>query len=61
MIDLRIKIENGKIGTIFKDEEVVMGEASMLSFELDRIKLLLLEKEWNSDFKFDSYEVEKDD
>lgn len=51
MIYLKVMAEKDKIFTEFNTEKVTQGEASLLCFELDRIKLNLLDKDFQADFE----------
>jgi len=56
MIDLKIKVKEGKILTDYHERLETLSEVSLLIYELERIKKDLLMKEFPDDFK-----IEKED
>lgn len=59
MIDLKVLVKNGKIGTNYNDKECTLNEVSLLVYELQRIIKFLLEKTYEVDYSYT--DVEGDD
>jgi hypothetical protein len=50
MIKLAIIVKGDKIETSFNEEEITLIEASMLVYELEKIILNFLDKDWDLEF-----------
>jgi len=58
MMEIKIKIIGDKIVTNISTEELTLIEASMISYELQRIILHLADMEWEGE---DNFEMKSDD
>ncbi len=59
MISLWIRIRAGKVKVEYSDEGITQGEASQLNWELEKVRDLLFNKQWEDEVEMESKEVEE--